>query len=354
MAFRAFLHYAAQVRVLLMILWLLPTAAPGEPAPIDQLTQADLQRAFGLLKNHYHQSEALTPLEMNRAALKGLLSAQASGIKLRPREPNPVSKRPQALFGEMAEALFLRPAQFSSEELEAIDEVLSAAPDKPLILDLRCPSDPTGGFDAIISLLDRLTDKGRVLFTTDPSIKDGKTLTTKLDPVWRGNLMILLISEDTPPLSELVGAVLQSLQHPVLIGCPSPGRILRFEDRPLTNDLILRMAVGSFFLEDGTSLQSHHLQPEIEVIEPPEKKWFFRSDLTIESLSESLNEEQRPKQNEASLVAATLPDLEYELEKSAGRTTRFDRPPGPDPCLRSAIDYIRTSRFFRDQDKPSR
>ena len=57
-------------------------AAPPEADPLDTIGMAGLQEAFRILRSKYIQKEDLTPLEINRAALQGVVDRLEFGADL--------------------------------------------------------------------------------------------------------------------------------------------------------------------------------------------------------------------------------------------------------------------------------
>ena len=86
---------------------------------------------------------------------------------------------------------------------------------------------------------------------------------------------------------------------------------------------------------------------------PSEKKHAVFSATENEDLKNFVDDQQRPRMNEAALVAGTNPELGYFLAKSRGDATPYDEPPLQDRTLQQALDLLRTKRFL-ELDKPEK
>ena len=147
--------------------------AAAQPANLEEIiggmSQNSLQEAFRILRSDYIKHEQLTYLELNRAALQGLLNRLEFGATLlndagRDAQDSPFDFHYQTLSRSVA---YLRPGKFQAEEIEALDEALKEFNTKErlqtLIIDLRSPQ-RSAEFEIAAQFLSRFRDSGELLF----------------------------------------------------------------------------------------------------------------------------------------------------------------------------------------------
>jgi C-terminal processing protease CtpA/Prc len=229
---------------------------------------------------------------------------------------------------------------------EAALKALPAGAAATLILDLRTPG-PPAEFAVAARLLDLFMPAGQPLFsvqkTDDPAPRHFRSTGT---PGWTGRLMVL-IDADCTNAAETVAAVLQrSLQAP-LIGAPTRGRTMQYETAPLTPSHGLRFASAEMRLPDGTSLFRKGLEPVLTVPTDPATKTTVLARQSEHGVKPSITNPERPRHNEAALVAGTAPELPHQLAQSAGRPTPYDSPPLQDRALQVAVDVLTARQAVR-------
>lgn len=329
----------------------LPAAAdPG--SPIDALDQASLQETFRLLRTNYIQGDALTLEKLNRAALEGLLKRLDFGAELIPLTPAPTAAAPAPdppglVLEKLADTIgYLRPAAFTLDEIPAFDAALAAlAGEKPgtLILDLRTPA-PPAEFAVAASLLERFLPAGQPLFSVQkPGDPAPRHFRTSGPPQWMGTLMVL-IDADCTNVAETVAAVLQRTLQAPLIGSPTRGRTMQYETAPLSATHALRFASAEMRLPDGASLFRKGLAPTLAVPADPDAKSALFARQTEQGVRAGITNLERPRHNEAALVAGTSPELPHQLAQSAKRPTFWDTPPLQDRTLQVAVDVLTARR----------
>ncbi|MFN0125635.1 MAG: S41 family peptidase [Verrucomicrobiales bacterium] len=350
--------------------WLMAVGAPAdetsatpsqtaESSPIDALDQAALQETFRLLRTNYIEREALTLEELNRAALDGLLARLDFGAELVPitaKNPQNTAATPTpsddaAAIAEPLESgvAYLRPTQFSLESLPLIDAALSAlgqSADTTLILDLRTPG-PPAEFAVAAQILDRFVPDGQPLFTVrktdDPTPREFRSSGISK---WPGKV-IALIDDDCPNAAETIAAVLrQALQAP-LIGSATRGRTMQYETAPISATHALRFASAEMRLPDDTSLFRKGLAPDLEIPAASDVKSAVFARQSKEGAKLFITNPERPRHNEAALVAKTAPELAFQIAKSAGVETQYDAPPPQDRPLQAALDVLTARRALK-------
>ena len=335
---------------------LLSLAAPlrSEESLVDTLTQDDLQTAFRTLLKEYIQPGQLSALEINRAALDGLLDRLGLGAELIPRTPAaPSFQSSHITISEIpAEKIaYLRPSAFSEEDLTKTDEALKKFAESActtLILDMRSPM-PDEEFSRSASFLNRFCPPNETLFKiTKPGKTDPPQLfTSQPAPVhWTGET-ILLVDAETTGAAEITAAAIHHF-HPgsLIIGQQTPGRTVQYQTLDITPDASLRFAVAEAILPDDTSLFKKGLTPKIQTLTPPEAKHQIFTTSEESGITKFVEEKEHPVLNEAALVAGTNPELPYLLDKSAKRPSDIDKTPLIDTALQRTLDFLKIRNFL--------
>lgn len=326
---------------------------------IDGMPQNSLQEAFRILRSDYIQADRLNYLELNRSALQGLLGRIEFGATLfsgagRAAQNSPFKFHAQALNRHVA---YLRPGQFINEEIDALDEALAEfnADDEldTLIVDLRSPQ-RQANFNIASRFLSRFRGSGDLLFkiTRPGESRPTLFLAENSGERWDKEILVLVDSE-TGNVGEIIAAVLRRDTGALIIGEPTLGLTVEYRDVPLGEDRYLRFAVAEVLLDDDTSLFRKGVVPDLPAVTPAEKKHAVFSATESENLKNFVDDQQRPRMNEAALVAGTNPELGYFLAKSRGDATPYDEPPLQDRTLQQALDLLRTKRFL-ELDKPAK
>lgn len=319
-----------------------PPPLPTETGPlINLLNEAQVEKAIQALKAGYLQPSALSDRELERARLLGLTERLADGVALRPSTPAPPTPEGHRFLAEILDGRFayVRPAQINPTELAQFDAVLAGFSDQQiaaLILDLR--GIPYGGdFETAAEWARRVTPKGRLLFRLEkPSAKQERIFTSNQDPVFSGTILVL-IDEKTAGAAEVVAGVLRRSAGALLFGQPTQGEPVEFATVPIGGGVEIKMAVAEAILGEKERAFPQGLIPDLPVSQDPAltEKIFQLS--TEQGVSKFINEIERPRLNEAALVARTNP----EIEPAAPSTeTLLDRP------LQRAVDAAAALQFF--------
>ncbi len=331
-------------------------------SPVDELDQAALQETFRVLRKNYIERERLTLEELNRAALEGLLhrldfgaeivllptAAPTSGENASP--PAAPAETALPLVSEpLNDALaYLRPGRWSPEEIPAATEALrgfAAAKIPTLILDGRSPA-PPGEFATAAQWLNLFLPPDQALFSVQkPDEARPVQFRSTGAPAWTGRL-VLLLDEETNNIGETMAAVLIAALQPPVFGSPTRGRTMEYQTVPLTKTHGLRFASAEMRLADGTSLFREGLSPAMTAPFEPEVKAKVFAASAAEGVKKFITDRERPRHNEASLVAGAAPDLPYQVAKSAGQATEYDTPPVQDRALQQVFDTLESRRFL--------
>jgi len=318
---------------------------------IDNLSQSSLQEAFRLLRSDYIKRDDLTYLELNRAALQGLLERLDFGAMLltekgRDDRDSPFTFRSEKLTDQIG---YVRFGKFKKKEIEELDKALHRFSDEKLetlILDLRSPQ-AQASFQIAASILSRFRPEGEMLFKirrpneSRPSLFISKTPKESWDKP-----LILLIDGETGNVGEIIAAVLKDRNQSLAIGEATKGLTVEYRDIPIGEDRILRYAVAEVVLPDDRSLFQVGVTPDVTTPTSTKVKQAIFRETQETPLATFVFEKERPRMNEAALVAGTDPELEYFVAKSNGKPTEWDKPILRDRALMQAVDLLTTTAFF--------
>jgi hypothetical protein len=338
-----------------------PRPAPPVGSLVDTLDQAALQEAFRLLTNDYIQEEDLDALEVNRAALQGLLERLDFGAMLLTEKTRAERDSPFNFHHARAHETiaYVRFGRYTEEEIGKFDTALKEyQADKAithLILDLRAPQ-AQAEFSIAARRLSRFRPPNELLFKIRRPGNDRPTLFVSTPEAESCHLeTILLVDRETGNVGEIIAAVLKRQSDYLIIGEKTPGLAVEYQDVPLGEDRILRYAIAEVVLEDDSSIFRTGIAPDLLTPTPLKAKAdLFRAVDEGKSLTDFLVQKERPRMNEAALVAGTDPEIDYYLLLSQNKPTPWDRPPLQDRALQQAVDLLDTTRFLEAKGKPQR
>jgi hypothetical protein len=320
---------------------------------IDTLDQASLQEAFRLLtKNYIHHGE-LDPLAVNRAAMQGLLARLDFGAMLLTEKSLESRNSPFLFFSEKItdNTAYIRFGRYNKQGVTDLDKALDVFAKekevKNLILDLRSPQ-AQADFAIASEILSRFRPPNELLFKIRRPGNDRPTLfISKTNETNWSRKLVLLVDRETGNVGEIIAAVLQRNNDCLIIGEKTPGLTVEYRDVPIGEDRILRYAIAEVVLEDDTSIFQKGIAPDIDTPTPYEaKRALYRLTQNGEKLTKFLFPRQRPRMNEAALVAGTDPEIDYYLLRSNNKPTPWDKVPPQDRALQQTVDMLRTNEFL--------
>ncbi|NNE93235.1 MAG: hypothetical protein HKN23_16450 [Verrucomicrobiales bacterium] len=342
-----------------------PKAAPTTPVPaktprelIDGLNQANLQEAFRILRSEYINRDDFDYLELNRAAMQGLLNRLEFGASILTEESRSLRNSPYKFHSAKIDdsTAYLRFGKFNKSGVSELDKALKKFREelgddwKTLIVDLRSPQ-AQADFAVAAEILGRFRPPNELLFKIRrPGDERPRLFVAKSQPAsWSGDL-ILLVDTETGNVGEIIAGVLKK-QNPddvLIIGEKTRGLTVEYRDVPIGEDRILRYAIAEVVLDDDSSLFQKGIEPDVPAPASRKSKAeiFKLTETGKVPLTKFLFQKQRPRLNEAALVAGTDPELGYYLAKSNGRETEWDKPPLQDRALQQAVDLLTAQAFL--------
>jgi hypothetical protein len=318
---------------------------------VDTLNQSNLQDAFRILQRRYVGQDQLSYVEMNRAALEGLLGRLGPGAQLLPEEEGRGEKATYRLVSELIseDVAYIRPARVAGVELKSFDTALrgfARSPASALVLDLRCPAGTKGGgdFADTAAFAGRFLPKGTALFTVERAGDNGRPqlYSTQKKPAWKKQLAVL-VDEDTGAAGEVLAVCLRAHLGCIVVGAKTSGLSADYEEVPIGPNARLRYAVAEAVFEDGTKIFGNGVAPDIESRLNPEAKVRIFQESQTEGVGKFVFEAERPRLNEAALVARTDPELPFRLRKGA---VDPDPVPDYDRVVQSAVDALVARAVF--------
>ena len=322
-------------------------AASATPAPatgIDALSLEQVQQALTLIKSHYLKPAALAEPELARATLQGIIDRLEPGVALESRakaarEPSPF--RSEILNGNIGYVRLgdLGNAGSLPGALDSFAEKKATA----VVLDLRATT-ASSDYEKAAEVAKRFCAKGRLLFTEKKTAaKPERVFTSNADPSFQG-MLIVLIDRDTAEAGEVIAATLRAQAKAFVVGEKSSGRAVEFSETTLHEGNVLRIAIGEIAVAESGPIYPGGVNPDIAVALPPDAK---REVLRIgleKGVAPLAVEPERPRMNEAALVAGTNPELDaYEAaQRNREKTASAPR----DVQLQRALDLITTIRVY--------
>jgi hypothetical protein len=317
---------------------------------VDELPDADLEAIVGLLREHYLAPEKINEAALARATAQGLFERFAPGFSLL-YEPAKEAAADQPFRSESIDqrAGYIRLGSLTEERLGEIDAALKIFTERALpaaIIDLRAT--PAGSnFELAAKICERFCPKGRVLFTVRrPHTQQELILTSKQDPAFSG-IVVTLVDADTAGAAEAISAVLRTQAKALIIGQRTRGETVEYAEVALPSGRKMRVAVAEVALPENIVVFPGGIQPDVDVdISPEENEKVLKTGLES-GVASLVVETERPRINEAALVAGTNPELD------AYRASRGKKAETPlrDTVLQRALDAITTIALF--EKKPA-
>lgn len=319
---------------------------------VDGLGSAELPEAMKLLRQYYIDPAALKEESLQRAQLEGLLARLGPGARLAPRRP--AAEQPPKVETESpfrAELLkgrigCVRLGTLSRDQLASLDSALrdfTAKKVPNVILDLR-GTPPSTDFDLAAQIINRFVAKGRPLFSLrKPGGKDERLFTSNSDPLYEG-FVVVVVDAGTAGASEIVAAGVRLNTRSMTIGTATGGQAVEYADLALGQETLLRVAVAEAVPSAGPRIFPEGVKPDLVVEGAPsgaERERILKAALDTTGFAGVLDDPERMRINEASLVAGLNPEVELlqEAQRRRGKpVTLIPR----DVILQRAVDTVTT------------
>jgi hypothetical protein len=320
---------------------LLLQGASAQP-PVDPVSQASSEEVQNLLQwisQHTSGPAALSQDALNRTALRGLIQEGLTGATWHdPAQPSPPA--PPALMARLgAASAYVRTGLVEEGPVQELRKFRTQLPTEvtTLILDLRAPC-PAGALHGATLLTELFLPEKTPLFLLARAGASPTLQSTTRPPVWTRRLW-LLIDERTPPPAELAAHLLVRHAGALSMGSATSGRLTEYLDRPLGAGVSLRLPSATVSWPDGTRLTGQPVPPAVAIPAKADAREALLSLSDPATLPGRMKEQDRPRFNEAALMAGAHP----ELITPGGASVAAP----PDPVLQQALDLQETSTFLK-------
>lgn len=301
----------------------------------------------------------LTPVELNRASVEGLLSKLNTRAWLlddpqsSSSDTNTVALAATAIFDDSYG--YLRVGRVGSELPDqfsrALKQMAATNSLKGLAVDLRFASGTD--YVAAASVADQFMAREQNLFDWS----GGTTKSHEKTNAFRAPVTVL-VNHFTAGAAEALAAVLRDADVALLIGTNTAGQASTTRDFKLSNGQTLRVATQPLKLAGGDEIVS--LKPDIIVeVSPEDERAYFvdayrmlprlgidGSNTNVANLSIT-NRSSRRRINEAELVRMSREGIDPEDEAKSTKPATPAKPVIADPALARAIDLLKALAVVR-------
>ncbi len=315
---------------------------------IDSMGIADLQETVTQIKENYIHTSALDDVELSRSMVQGLLERIGTGALLVQDSPQDNQSDAYPFYAEILDDRigYVRLGTLGEETVPQLDAALENFVSRELgslILDLRVSPD-SGSFDIAFELLKRFVPKGELVFSIKrPGAKQERIFTSDREPLFNGLIMVIA-DNDTAGAAEVIAGAIRAHAKSLVIGEATAGQGVEYSDRKLTGGQILRIAVAEVTIPEHKPIFPHGVVPDITVAGDTETKQQLMQASLNEGMSKFVFDKERPRMNEAALVAGTTPEFDSfrERQQNGGEIKK----PLQDEVLQRAVDLITTISIY--------
>lgn len=327
-------------------------ALPAQPQTlrqaVDGLSPSQIQEALHLLKTNYLAPEAVSPQALERATLEGLLLRLAPGASIRPAQEKPESVSSPFRSEVLNQTVgYLRLGSFNADNIGQMNAALAgfAGKDiKSVVLDLRATPE-SNDFNSAAQVAEPFCQKDKPLFSISRPGQEQK-LSSQKDPLFTG-LTVVLVNGETAGAPEVLAGVLRQQTRAMVVGSETKGQGAELAALPMSNGMVLRVAVAKVALPDGQSLYPKGLKADLPVeVAPETRQEVLRMELE-KGVAQFVFETERPRRNEAALVAGTNPELDP--AQIAQRKAANGKTPLRDVELQRALDLITSIEVYESK-----
>jgi hypothetical protein len=331
-----------------------PTPSPT-PTPlstediINTLSDQQLAQAIQSLRGAFLNPARTDDKELRRATLEGLIDRLSPGVTITTEAATKQAPAAPAFLAEILDSRigYVRLGALDREALTQLDAALTSFQAKPLeavILDLR--GEPrSADFELAADIARRFCAKGKVLFSVQkPSAKQERILTSNQDPTFSG-LLVVLTDKNTAGAAEALAATLRANANAMIVGATTRGEAVEFSDIPLGDGKLLRVAVAEVTLPGGGAIFPNGVKPDIAAALTPETQARIFALSKEKGVSQFVFETERPRLNEAALVANTNPEIDPAVLHRDNRDALWDT------VLQRAVDLVTAISFYNARNR---
>lgn len=318
---------------------------PSLRETVNSLDAPQIQKAVDALQANFLSPSALDEGSKQKAMLEGLLRRLAPGASILAADSAKTPADPVPFLAEILDdhAGYLRPGKLDAATLSQLDASLANFTEKKLpavILDLRSVA---GGseFESAADFARRFCPKGKMLFSIQkPSAKQERILTSNQSPAYEG-ILVVLTDAGTSGAAEALAATLRVNAGAMIVGSDTAGEAVEFSEVPLGGGKILRVAVSQVVLPEKITIFPGGVKPDIAISLPAGVLAEIYAATKDKGVSQFVFDSERPRMNEAALIASTNPEIEISKDRA--------RPPLRDTVLQRAMDLVTAVNFYKRQ-----
>ncbi len=321
---------------------------PPAPAPtvrdlVNSLDQADINNAIAALKANFINQEKLTEQEFNRATLEGLIARLDHGMVLElPGMPGSTAADGVPFMAEILDnrVSYIRLGPLSDDSIAQMDTALQTAAERRIpavALDLRGTPE-SSDYAMAEKVVGRFAQKGKPLFTIRrPAGKGEQIFTSKADPSFTGFIVLLVDGDSSGAVEAIAGAIRQQARS-IVAGQTTAGRAVEYSNVTLSNGRNLRVATGKIVLPPDNPIFPGGVNPDLRVNQSTEDLAAIFKKSKDGGMAQFVFETERPRLNEAALVAGTDPSIDAYQESR--RNPGAGRGVLRDTVLQRAMDVV--------------
>lgn len=336
-----------------ILFWALGTLSAADSPPttlrdtVNSLDPAQVQKAVEALQSNFLSPAALDENARQKALLEGLVRRLAPGVAIVSPDSEKPPAEPVPFLAEILDdrAGYVRPGKLDAATLSQLDVALANFSGKKLpavILDLRAVAGGSG-FEAAADFARRFCPKGRMLFSVQkPSAKQERILASNQEPAYEG-ILVVLTDPGTSGAAEALAATLRLNAGAMIVGSDTAGEAVEFSEVPLGGGKILRVAVSQVVLPENVAIFPGGVKPDIAISLPPDMLAEIFAASKQDGVSRFVFDSERPRMNEAALVANTNPEIESTKEEP-------EETPLHDTVLQRAMDLVTAINFYKRQN----
>lgn len=333
-----------------------PAPPPPEASPtptveekVSALSAADAQAALEILKQNYLEPAALGQEEQARALVQGLLQRLGPGVELMSGDAGAKPEPSPFRFEILEERVgYVRLGALTPDHLPELDSALASFAAKKfpsLILDLRA-TPQSSAFDLAAEVAKRFCPRGKTLFTIKkPAVEEARIFTSTDDPKFQG-VIAVLVDSGTAGAPEVIAAVLRTHARALVVGAQTTGQAVEYAALELPSGSVLRVATAEVRLPGSAVIFPNGVKPDLVVeTEPRETRRLLHAQLE-KGVGNFVYEKERPRMNEAALVAGTNPEFDAYAQEYERRASGKTAPALVDRALQRALDLITSITIF--------
>ena len=331
--------------------WAVPELllSASEPAAVDALSLEETDAALEAIWRRTPVPAQRSPDSAKRAALEAYLKRLGPGTGLSSGPPEELTEAefpPLKFYSELlpGKLAYIRMGRLQAELVPRMESELrdfAQLGARHLILDLRAT--PSGGTLAdAAGLAGCFIGEGSPIFAMRTSEGTGAPLLGTRAPTARLRVLLLTGPRTAGPV-EAFAAALRVRAGASVLGSPTRGEAADFEVVPLQNGRALRLPTRLAVVPEIPGLFPKGLQPDVPCHVSREA-----GDAALQQaagdgrVAPLLVETERPRLNEAALVAGRNPEMELWIQNQLQKKQGVAPAPAPvrDEALRLAVDFL--------------